>query len=72
MYERADLSELGGENACYLIMSTIIHTEFEGFDYESGDLLQLNYNNSSGYNEFLKEKIGVNYGSMITKHMYID
>ncbi|KAF7268538.1 hypothetical protein GWI33_018410 [Rhynchophorus ferrugineus] len=66
MYEKSDFSEVGGENACYLVMSTIIHTEFEGFNYESGDLLQLNYSSSSGYNTFLKEKVGVNYGIILT------
>ncbi|KAL1492644.1 hypothetical protein ABEB36_010873 [Hypothenemus hampei] len=63
MYEKSELNEIAGDNACFLLMSSLID-EFGGteLDYQVGDLQLLNIT----YESFLKEKIGVNYGIILT------
>lgn len=61
MYEKNDLMEIGGDQACHLLQSTLVD-EFSGseLDYQSGDFTITNIT----YDNFLKEKVGTNYASM--------
>ncbi|XP_072402724.1 atrial natriuretic peptide receptor 1 isoform X1 [Diabrotica undecimpunctata] len=63
VYERNDQSEVGGERMCYLTMTNLA-TELtsSGMDYVDGDLNLLGLD----YTEFLKLKVGVNYGIILT------
>ncbi|XP_066155492.1 atrial natriuretic peptide receptor 1-like isoform X1 [Euwallacea fornicatus] len=65
MMQNNDMSEIAGENACYLLLSTLIQ-EFAGggkdIDYISANMEVLNIT----YENLLKEKVGVNYGIMLT------
>ncbi|CAG9816745.1 unnamed protein product [Phaedon cochleariae] len=63
MYERYQQEEVGGEDTCYLGMSSLA-TELGKFqpDFVDGDLRLLGMN----YTEFLMNKVGVDYGIIIT------
>nr|XP_022915444.1 atrial natriuretic peptide receptor 2 isoform X2 [Onthophagus taurus] len=61
MYERNDFEEVGGQKACYLLMSTVIENIKKlnvSLDYNDGDINSLKLN----YEEYLKKTIGVKYG----------
>ncbi|CAG9759818.1 unnamed protein product [Ceutorhynchus assimilis] len=60
MYEKQDYYEIGGESACYLVSATVVN-ELSA-DYQSGDLRVFNVS----YESFLREKVGVNYGVVLT------
>lgn len=66
LYEKGDFYEIGGENACYLTMSTLVYTEFVGYNYESKDLSNINSSDPNSYSDLLKESIGVKYGVILS------
>lgn len=63
LYDKEGQKEVAGESTCSLMMQTLAQElrQVYGFQYKDGDLGLSTFNIS----EFLKQDIGVNYGSKI-------
>ncbi|XP_056646356.1 atrial natriuretic peptide receptor 2 isoform X1 [Diorhabda sublineata] len=63
MYQKNDQQEVSGSKACYLCMTNLMNElKSSKADYVDGDLDNLGQN----YTEFLTNKVGVDYGIIIT------
>lgn len=65
MYEKTQQNEVGGENTCKFIMSSVVEEvkSVENLKYVDGDLELLN----KDYRDYLKENVGVSNGSKLEK-----
>ncbi|XP_060537120.1 atrial natriuretic peptide receptor 2-like isoform X2 [Cylas formicarius] len=64
MYEKTQQNEVAGDDSCILFEKTLINEIkiIPNFDYIDGDLELMGLN----YTDFLQEKVGVNYGIILT------
>ncbi|XP_044257386.1 atrial natriuretic peptide receptor 2-like [Tribolium madens] len=64
MYEKNQQNEVGGENSCKFILSSVVEEvkSVENLKYVDGDLVLLN----KDYSNYLKENVGVSYGIILT------